>query len=72
MKMIFYKVQCGYDGATMPMMSTKYLLYYDAKKEYDFQKSRKDCTFCNLVKIEVEVLDGDTCDSIMETFRIFD
>lgn len=69
MKETVYKVQTGFQGKKMPMMSKTFSTLKDAKENYERQKAREDCTFCNLVKVEATVLDGDECLAYDDNFR---
>lgn len=69
MKKTVYKVQMSFNGCKIPTSATNYNTKEEALASYHFQKSRKDCSFCNVIKVEVEVLDGDTCENMDDTFR---
>lgn len=69
MKQTIYKVQMGFNGAKLPMVSQSFSMLADAIPFYRKQKAREDCTFCNIVKIEATVLDGNECDAYDDNFR---
>lgn len=69
MKKTIYKVQTSFHGEKTPMIATIFNTDTEAFENYRFQKERKDCSFCNIIKIEAEVLDGDTCENMNDTFK---
>lgn len=62
-----YKVQASYHGEKTPMVATTYDNLADAITAYNEQKER--ATFCNLVKVEMELLMGDAGKDESDTFR---
>lgn len=69
MKKTKYKVQTNFNGLNVPTSASNFNTEKEAIENYKWQKSRKDCSFCNVIKIEVEVLDGDICENERDTFK---